>query len=96
MRNYTRLGLEGRFKEAEVESKTLQSLRALVKSFLFDTYREIDIMPIAAIKSWSEMLGMAAGPVREPLLQMSEQRRSALRGQLERTRILARRQIAAA
>jgi 4-hydroxy-tetrahydrodipicolinate synthase len=90
MQEYSELGLQGRFDEAEAVSKTLQPLRSIAKYWLDDRYRETGILPIAAIKVWSEMLGMAAGPVRTPLLQMSRQDRSVLHGQVESTGLLAK------
>jgi 4-hydroxy-tetrahydrodipicolinate synthase len=90
MREYTELGLQRRFDEAEAVSAKLQPLRKVAKSWLVERYRETNILPIAAIKAWSEMLGMAAGPVRTPLLQMPQQDRSALRHQLEQEELLAR------
>jgi 4-hydroxy-tetrahydrodipicolinate synthase len=90
MREYAALGLQSRFDEAEAVSMTLQPLRSIAKYWLDDRYRETGILPIAAIKAWSEMLGMAAGPVRTPLLQMSRQDRSVLHSQVERTGLLTK------
>lgn len=90
MREYTQLGLQGRFEEAEAISRTLLSLRLIVKSWLVERYRETNILPIAAIKAWSDMLGMAAGPVRPPFLQISPQDRLALRNQLAQTGLLTK------
>jgi dihydrodipicolinate synthase/N-acetylneuraminate lyase len=45
-------------------------------------------IPIAAIKAWSELLGMAAGPVRTPLLQMSDADRTTMRREIEATGLL--------
>lgn len=96
MREYAELGLAGRFDEAEAVSRKLQPLRSVAKYWLSERSHESGILPIAAIKAWSEMLGMAAGPVRTPLLQMSEHDRSKLHGQLEGTGLLHRAGLAAA
>jgi len=90
MRQYATLGLQGRFDEAEAASKSLQPLRSIAKHWLADRYHQSGILPIAAIKAWSEVLGMAAGPVRTPLLQMSEQDRSILQSQVESTGLLSK------
>jgi 4-hydroxy-tetrahydrodipicolinate synthase len=90
MREYSTLGLRGRFDEAEAVSGTLQPLRPIAKHWLIERYQKSGILQIAAVKAWSEMLGMAAGPVRTPLLQMSPQERSILRSQLEEAGLLAK------
>lgn len=96
MQDYAELGLQGRFDEAEAVSMTLQPARSIVKYWLDDRYAETGILPIAAIKAWSEMLGMAAGPVRTPLLQMSKQDRAMLHSQVGSAGLLARADRAAA
>jgi 4-hydroxy-tetrahydrodipicolinate synthase len=90
MQEYSDLGLQGRFEEAEAVSKSLEPVRSVAKYWLDDRYRETGILPIAAIKAWSEPLGMAAGPVRTPLLDLSRQDRSVLQSQLESAGFLAR------
>jgi 4-hydroxy-tetrahydrodipicolinate synthase len=97
MQEYSDLGLQGRFHEAEAVSKTLEAVRSIANDWIDGRYRETGILQIAAIKAWSEMLGMAAGPVRTPLLQMSRQDRALLHGQLESAGFLGKTgQLAAA
>jgi dihydrodipicolinate synthase/N-acetylneuraminate lyase len=55
-----------------------------------DPWLKHKIIPIAYLKAWSEMLGLAAGPVRPPLLQITDAERQAVRDDLERTGLLAR------
>jgi 4-hydroxy-tetrahydrodipicolinate synthase len=89
MREYTELALAGRFAEAAKVSETLAATRAVAKKWLHGRWHDTHILPIAAIKAWSEMLGMAAGPVRTPLLQMSAEERRAMRDEIAATGLLA-------
>lgn len=95
MRQYAELALDGRFDEAAEISATLDPLRAVSHRWIMGRWRETGIIPIAAIKEWSAMLGMAAGPVRTPLLQMDAGDREALRKDLDATGILASAPVAA-
>jgi len=88
MRDYTELALQGRFAEAEPISESLKPARAVARRWLHEPWHASQLLPIAAIKAWSEMLGMAAGPVRTPLLRLNEQERAILRDDLERASLL--------
>ena len=94
MREYTELGLQGRFEEAAAVSQTLQPLRDIQTRWLRSKWVEEKTLPIAYIKAWSEMLGMAGGPVRPGLPQITEGERQKLRKDLEQTGLLARAPIA--
>lgn len=89
LRDYTELGLQGRFDEAAAISNRLQPLREIWDRCM-KTWPDKRIIPIARLKAWSEMLGMAGGPVRLPLPQISDAERQALRSDLERAGLLAR------
>jgi 4-hydroxy-tetrahydrodipicolinate synthase len=89
MRDYTELALQGRFDEAAKISGTLTAARAVAKRWLHGRWHDTHVLPIAAIKAWSEMLGMAGGPVRTPLLQMSAEDRRAMRDEIAATGLLA-------
>ena len=96
MHDYTELGLAGRFAEAEPIYRSIQPLRELHDKWLRARWLNEKIIPIAYIKAWSEMLGLAGGPVRPPLLQATTAERQALRTELEQTGLLRlERQIAA-
>jgi 4-hydroxy-tetrahydrodipicolinate synthase len=95
MRAYADLALAGRFDEAAAISARLDALREISHRWIMGRWRETSVIPIAAIKEWSAMLGMAAGPVRTPLLQMSETDRAAMRRDLEATGILDAQPLAA-
>jgi 4-hydroxy-tetrahydrodipicolinate synthase len=90
MREYTELGLQGRFDEAGKIAATLQPVRELMFKWMRAPWVERKLVPIAYIKAWSEMLGMAGGPVRPGLPQITEKERQELRADLERSGLLAR------
>jgi 4-hydroxy-tetrahydrodipicolinate synthase len=90
LRDYTELGLQGRFAEAEAVSTQLDPLREVHERWMRDPWLKHKIIPIAYLKAWTEMLGLAAGPVRAPLLQITSEARQTLRDDLEKTGLLAR------
>ena len=84
VRDYVELALAGRFDEAAVVSATLAPAREVVRRWLIDPFHHHKLIPIAAIKAWSEHLGMAGGPVRPGLEQLTAEQRGGLRADLER------------
>jgi 4-hydroxy-tetrahydrodipicolinate synthase len=88
LRDYTELGLAGRFEEAERLAAELEPFRTVQERWLARWWREERVIPIAYLKAWTELLGMAAGPVRLPLRQISPEEREALRADLERVGLL--------
>jgi len=89
LREYTELGLAGRFQEAEQLARTLEPIRQVHARWIAAPWRERRVIPIAYVKAWSELLGLAAGPVRLPLRQITDAERAALRADLERVGLLA-------
>ena len=90
MRDYTEHALQGRFEAAAEIAATLEPVREVYLRWFRNPWVERRLIPIAYVKAWQEMLGMAAGPVRTPLLQMTAKERDALQADLERTGILTR------
>ena len=90
MREYTELGLQGRFDEAEKVSRELEPLRKVHDKWMREPWVKHRVIPIQYLKAWSELLGLAGGPVRAGLPRITEQEREALRADLEQTGILAR------
>jgi len=88
MRDYVELALEGRFDEAGKAAAELEPLRQCVEKWVNGPWDKNAIIGIAAIKAWSEMLGMAAGPVRTPLLDMTSDEKQAMRADLEQAGFL--------
>jgi 4-hydroxy-tetrahydrodipicolinate synthase len=95
MREYTELGLQGRFADAAAVSSTLDPVRAVQRKWLHERWHHDNVIPIAAIKAWSDMLGLAGGPVRTPLLPLTGEERAAMRSELERVGLIGERPQAA-
>jgi hypothetical protein len=62
--------LNGNFAEAEKVAATMQPVRKLMAKWMRTPWVERKLIPIANIKAWCEMVGMAGGPVRPGLPQM--------------------------
>ncbi len=77
--DYTRLALAGRTDEARKVRDSLQPAR--------DAFRESKPhgKPQAHAKYWQELLGQHGGPVRRPLLQLTEAERAATRAAFARS-----------
>ena len=90
LREYVALALEKRYDEASVASKRLEPLRKLHLKWYRNRWADDKIVPCAYVKAWSEMMGMAGGPVRPGLPQITAEERAELRADLERAGILAR------
>lgn len=90
MHEYTELALQGRFTEAEAASKPLDPLRHVHERWMRDPWTQHKIIPIAYLKAWTELLGLAAGPVRPPLLPITSAERKALQADLTEAGLLAR------
>jgi 4-hydroxy-tetrahydrodipicolinate synthase len=89
LREYTELGLAGRFDEAERRSRDLDPIRAVWNKWQSHIWEQRRVVPIAYLKYWCELLGLAGGPVREPLLQLTDLERQEMRVDLERVGLLA-------
>jgi 4-hydroxy-tetrahydrodipicolinate synthase len=88
LREYTELALAGRYAEADAISRQLEPARAVQDWWLSRRWREDRVIPIAYLKAWNELMGLAAGPVRLPLRQVTAEEREALRADLERVGLL--------
>jgi 4-hydroxy-tetrahydrodipicolinate synthase len=78
MHDYTELGLQGRFAEAEAIAQQLDPLRAVHERWMRDPWGHHKIIPIAHLKAWTALMGLAAGPVRPPLLPLTAAEHRAL------------------
>ena len=90
MHEYSELGLAGRFDEAQKVRDSFSPLREIHEKWMREPWLKHQIIPIAYLKAWTEMLGLAAGPVRAPLLQIMDEERATLRADLEGCGLLAR------
>jgi 4-hydroxy-tetrahydrodipicolinate synthase len=88
LREYTELGLAGRFAEAEAQSASLDPIREIWDKWQGRIWKERRVVPIAYLKYWCELLGLAGGPVREPLAPVSEAERAEMKADLERIGLL--------
>ncbi len=82
MREYTELGLSGQFEAAATVRARLDALRPVYAKWITRTWRERRVVPIAYLKAWTELLGMAGGPVRPPLLPIGSAEREEMRQDL--------------
>lgn len=73
MNEYTQLAFDGKFDEARAVSASLQPVR--------DAFKETKPggKPQAHGKYWQELLGQVGGPVRPPLLQLTDAEKAATR-----------------
>lgn len=88
IRDYSNHALAGRFAEAQPISDSLKAARAVGRKWLVEPFHHHKLIPIAAIKAWSELHGMAGGPVRHGLPQLTSAERAALRAEVEATGII--------
>ena len=90
LREYVGLALEKRFDEAEKVSHQLEPLRKLHLKWYRNRWSDDKTVPCAYVKAWSEFMGMAGGPVRPGLPQITPEERAELRRDLDRAGILER------
>ncbi|MBI1725322.1 MAG: dihydrodipicolinate synthase family protein [Candidatus Tectomicrobia bacterium] len=89
VKEYTGLALAGDLKRATEVSASLAPLRAANSRWIMGPWGQ-GRMPVAALKRWEELIGMAAGPVRPPVLPLSREEEEGLRADLKRAGLLAR------
>ena len=94
VREYTGLALTGDLKRATEVSASLTPLRAANSRWIMGPWGQ-GRMPVAALKGWEELIGMAAGPVRPPVLPLTKDEKEELRADLRRAGLLARAEAAA-
>jgi 4-hydroxy-tetrahydrodipicolinate synthase len=88
MRDYVELALAGKFDEAKKIADAMEPMRVALERWVNGPWDTQQIIGIAAIKAWSEMLGMAGGPVRAPLIDMTADEKQAMRVDLEKAGLL--------
>jgi 4-hydroxy-tetrahydrodipicolinate synthase len=96
VQKYSELGLAGRFDEAAAVRDELAPVREAHERWMREPWLKHHIIPIAYLKAWSELLGLAAGPVRAPLLQITEDERRQLKADLDQCGLLRRVAVAKA
>jgi 4-hydroxy-tetrahydrodipicolinate synthase len=82
LRQYTDLALKGEFDKAAQVSAQLDPLRKILNTIFWNKYKN-GLYCVAHFKYWLELIGLPGGPVRPPLLQITEQEKRWLRDQLK-------------
>ena len=77
MNTYTQLAFEGRFAEARQVRDSLEPVRQAIRQ------SKPKGKPQAHAKYWQELLGQPGGPVRRPLLQLTDAERAQTRAAFE-------------
>ena len=78
MNQYTALAMAGQVEQARALSATLDTVRKAFKAC------KPDGKPQAHAKYWLELLGQVGGPVRRPLLQLTEPEKALIRAEFAR------------
>ncbi|HEY7677441.1 MAG TPA: dihydrodipicolinate synthase family protein [Candidatus Methylomirabilis sp.] len=88
MKEYTRQAMAGEVAAARKASATLDGARDAVQKWM-ETPWQAGVLPLAAIKYWSELLGLSGGAPRPPLLPLTEDQKRELRQDLVAAGLLA-------
>ena len=83
--DYTRMADEGDLDGAWELQRTLKPERAAFQRWMRDKWlaRGEGAIPIAELKTWLSLMGLPQGPVRPPLIPMSDEQVAALRSDLD-------------
>lgn len=87
IRDYTQAAMAGDLKKAAEISRSLNPLRALHAKWI-NGYWRAGRMPLGEMKVWQEIIGMKGGPVRPPVLPVSDKARAEMEADLAATGIL--------
>ena len=91
VRDYTECVKRGEIARATEIAAELKAIREVHAKWIMG-YWKAGRMPIAEMKSWQELIGMAGGPVRPPVTDMTDAARTEMRADLEATGLIARAQ----
>jgi len=80
---YTRRADRGDLEGARAVSERLGPARDAFDRWMREPWLERRVIPIAQLKAWLELLGLAQGPVRPPLVPLTRDEQLALRRDLE-------------
>jgi 4-hydroxy-tetrahydrodipicolinate synthase len=87
--DYTRLLEAGDVDAAREISDTLGPQRDAFDRFMRAPWLERHVIPIAQLKAWLDLMGLPQGPVRPPLVPLSDAELAELRAELERLELVA-------
>lgn len=83
LHDLSQAALEGRVEDAAQIWDGLESVRTVFRRWVRGPWQATNLIPIATIKFWSSLLGMTGGPTPQPLPQLSDLDRNAIRSDLE-------------
>lgn len=95
IKEYTSLALAGEVKRAATLSAELGPLRAAHSRWIMGAWNQGRV-PIAAMKHWMKLIGMAGGAVRPPVLPLTQEEEEGVRADLKGAGLLARAEAASA
>ncbi len=89
LKDYTDAAMAGDINRATEIARSLQPLRELHAKWIMGYWRA-GRMPLSEMKAWQEIIGMRGGPVRPPVLPISDEARAELEADLKATGIVDR------
>jgi 4-hydroxy-tetrahydrodipicolinate synthase len=89
IKDYTALALRGEVAEAATLAYSLEAARNVYDKWLHRPWVTRRVMPIAYLKAWAEAIGMTGGPVRTPLVAVTDDERQELHADLDRVGLLS-------
>ena len=81
LRDYTKAAREGNLQEAIRIAATIEPFREVARKWIWKPWAAGNL-PMATLKHWQKLMGLAGGRVRAPLLEMSEENKNALEADL--------------
>lgn len=82
LQKYTQLALKGEMDKAKEIRESLNPVRKILAKVFNDNYAR-GVYPIGHFKYWCELYGLPGGPVRPPLLNITQEEKDWLRKELE-------------
>lgn len=84
--NFIDMATSGKFKEAKELYKKVKPIKMLSKKWWSRLVGKTGgTLPIQMVKYWGEVMGMAGGHVREPIVPLTEDEKKELRSDIEKT-----------
>ena len=81
LRDYTKAAQAGDLENARRIAATIEPFRDVARKWIWKPWGAGNL-PMAALKHWQKLMGLAGGYVRSPLLEMSEDDKTALEADL--------------
>ncbi|MBT3351011.1 MAG: dihydrodipicolinate synthase family protein, partial [Nitrospinaceae bacterium] len=87
IKEYTDYVFAGDVANAAKISASLGEIRKVNAKWILDPWRKGN-MSQSAMKTWMELIGMAGGPVRPPVVELTDEEKESLRSDLERVGLI--------